>query len=281
MDTTQEITEIRWFTKDHAFLSNFFGAKMRVNGVVFQTLEQAYHYFKTTDAEDRAKILACTTPKAAKNAGRTVKLRCSKEEWDGHVARELMEALLRQKFKQYTALMDKLVQTYPSKLIEGNTWHDNRWGTCYCNREECQGKNGKNWLGELLMKIREEEWQARQQAALQVNESIEGQPPIAVGQDDPVAAAPAAEIAVEEPPAQTAPAIEPVSTGGKPKAKKTSRKKKSPEPVVVSEMGSAAPAEQADPVVNTPFPIILVDDQADPFAEPSITDNGDEGDPFA
>ena len=38
-------------------------------------------------------------------------------------------------------------------LIEGNTWHDNYWGDCSCNR--CKSKSGENMLGILLMELRD------------------------------------------------------------------------------------------------------------------------------
>ena len=43
--------------------------------------------------------------------------------------------------------------TGDAELIEGNTWHDNYWGVCSCSK--CNGR-GKNRLGKLLMKVREE-----------------------------------------------------------------------------------------------------------------------------
>jgi predicted NAD-dependent protein-ADP-ribosyltransferase YbiA (DUF1768 family) len=43
-------------------------------------------------------------------------------------------------------------------MIEGNWWHDNFWGDCYCNNKsgkhpECL-KPGLNKLGLLLMNLR-------------------------------------------------------------------------------------------------------------------------------
>lgn len=50
-------------------------------------------------------------------------------------------------------LKKKLLETGDAELIEGNYWHDNTWGQCYCPR--CKNKIGENHLGKLLMKIRE------------------------------------------------------------------------------------------------------------------------------
>ena len=45
-------------------------------------------------------------------------------------------------------LKEKLLATGDKILIEGNTWNDDFWGKC--------SDNGKNNLGIILMKIREE-----------------------------------------------------------------------------------------------------------------------------
>jgi predicted NAD-dependent protein-ADP-ribosyltransferase YbiA (DUF1768 family) len=67
-----------------------------------------------------------------------------------------MEVLLREKFSRGTRYRDLLDQTKGEEIIEGNAWHDNFWGNCSCKkRPEC-GKEGKNHLGMLLMKIRDE-----------------------------------------------------------------------------------------------------------------------------
>lgn len=67
-----------------------------------------------------------------------------------------MECLLREKFSRGTRYRDLLDQTKGEQIIEGNIWHDNFWGNCSCNkRPECV-KEGKNHLGMLLMKIRDE-----------------------------------------------------------------------------------------------------------------------------
>jgi predicted NAD-dependent protein-ADP-ribosyltransferase YbiA (DUF1768 family) len=74
--------------------------------------------------------------------GKTIILR---PDWND-VKLKIMENLLRQKFKKGSELGDKLVETFPKILIEGNTWNDTFWGIC--------NSVGKNHLGKLLMKIR-------------------------------------------------------------------------------------------------------------------------------
>lgn len=49
--------------------------------------------------------------------------------------------------------VSKLLATGGQELIEGNRWHDTFWGRCVCER--CKG-TGQNWLGRLIMQVREE-----------------------------------------------------------------------------------------------------------------------------
>ena len=59
-----------------------------------------------------------------------------------------MELCLKKKFTEHLDLQERLLATGDAILIEGNTWNDTYWGVC--------NGVGKNTLGQLLMKIREE-----------------------------------------------------------------------------------------------------------------------------
>jgi predicted NAD-dependent protein-ADP-ribosyltransferase YbiA (DUF1768 family) len=63
-----------------------------------------------------------------------------------------MKDILTAKFT-VPELREKLKATGDATLIEGNHWHDNRWGKCTCER--CQNKDGQNWLGKILMEVRD------------------------------------------------------------------------------------------------------------------------------
>jgi hypothetical protein len=52
------------------------------------------------------------------------------------------------KFSCNPHLLDKLLKTEGTYLEEGNWWGDEYWGTV-------EGK-GQNWLGKILMKVRDE-----------------------------------------------------------------------------------------------------------------------------
>lgn len=102
--------------------------------------------------EKRKQIMTLTAGEA-KKFGRKMEIRT---DWTDELRLQIMESLLRQKFsKTNIDLMILLIETYPLKLVEGNNWHDNFFGSCTCKKETCRD-TGKNNLGKLLEKIRDE-----------------------------------------------------------------------------------------------------------------------------
>ncbi|MBR3247112.1 MAG: NADAR family protein [Clostridiales bacterium] len=71
--------------------------------------------------------------------------------WD-EICYEIMKNILIAKFS-VPELKDKLKATGDAVLIEGNNHHDNRWGNCICDRSK--NKEGQNWLGKILMEVRD------------------------------------------------------------------------------------------------------------------------------
>jgi len=137
------------FTGEYDFLSNFHPSPVTYEGVVYPTVEHAYQAAKTEDPAERKRIAAARYPGQAKKLGRTVTMR---KGWDHHKADVMLE-LMRQKFED-PDLREQLLATGTQKLVEGNYWHDNEWGSCGCGK--CKDKKGKNLLGRLLMRLRDE-----------------------------------------------------------------------------------------------------------------------------
>lgn len=137
------MSKIEHFDGEYRFLSNFWPAKVVLDGMEYATTEHAYQAAKTLDMNVRKEIQAAKYPNKAKKLGQKVALR---EDWEG-VKLSVMEDLLRQKF-QDPELKKALLDTGDAELIEGNFWHDTFWGVC--------DNKGKNQLGRLLMKIRSE-----------------------------------------------------------------------------------------------------------------------------
>lgn len=140
---------INRFDKEYSFLSNFYSSPIQDGYFNYPTVEHYYQTAKTLDLAVRGEITAADTPGQAKELGRKVLLR---EDWEDVKDTVMLEAL-RLKFSDLI-LREKLLATGDEELVEGNWWHDNYWGICYC--EQCVNKAAKNRLGELLMQLREE-----------------------------------------------------------------------------------------------------------------------------
>lgn len=67
---------------------------------------------------------------------------------------ELMFILCSLKFMPGSAEREVLDSTKGVELVHCNTWHDNFWGDCICER--CKSITGRNELGKILMRIRDE-----------------------------------------------------------------------------------------------------------------------------
>ena len=138
------------FDGKYAFLSNFFYAPFVYDGIIYPTNEHFFQAMKTLDQEKRKQIAEAKTPGAAKRMGRQVQLR---EDWE-QVKYTAMRVGVERKFDAHPGLAKKLIATGDAILIEGNSWHDNTWGSCFCPK--CAAIAGNNWLGEILMERRKE-----------------------------------------------------------------------------------------------------------------------------
>ena len=140
------MSRITEFKNEHRFLSNFWFVDVVLEGKVYSTTEHAYQAAKTTSASEREKIRWMDKPGEVKKISRHIKLR---EDWE-EIKLLIMEDLNSQKFSK-EPLKSKLLATGNKELIEGNWWHDNFWGSCFCDKCRFQGRNE---LGKILMKIR-------------------------------------------------------------------------------------------------------------------------------
>lgn len=148
--------EIRNFTDDYDFLSNFYPSPIttlewdganHVHDVTYPTVEHLFQAYKTEDRAARQRIRAAATPGDAKKLGRAAPLR---DDWETTKYR-FMEHAVREKFSQHPNLAECLTATGDALLVEGNWWHDQVWGDCVCPRHSTPGKNA---LGIILMRVR-------------------------------------------------------------------------------------------------------------------------------
>lgn len=137
---------INGFTGQYEFLSNFYMYPIVWKGYILPSAEHAYQSEKTTDELERLAICKSFHPSEAKRLGSPRKLKHLKPRWDS-LKDDVMLEVLRAKFSE-PELKEMLLQTGDQKLIEANWWGDIYWGV--------SSGYGKNRLGELLMKVREE-----------------------------------------------------------------------------------------------------------------------------
>ncbi|MCK9267234.1 MAG: NADAR family protein [Alkaliphilus sp.] len=141
---------INSFKGEYHWLSNFSPFSFKdENGKEWKTVEHYYQAHKTLDNNERNKIWMAKDPKEAKKLGRNVKIR---DDWEIDGKLICMIKAVNYKFEQNRNLIYRLINTGDSILIEGNRWHDNFWGNCYC--QKCKSIQGQNKLGKILMLIR-------------------------------------------------------------------------------------------------------------------------------
>lgn len=131
------------FHGEHRFLSNFFPARVELEGLFFATVEHAYQAAKSDNLTYRKQIQLIELPSYARMLGKKVLVRPGWESEKVAVMREL----LTKKFA-YEALRDLLLATGDAILVERNYWGDTFWGVT--------AGEGLNTLGQLLMEVRDE-----------------------------------------------------------------------------------------------------------------------------
>lgn len=139
------------FRGKYAFLGNFHPQPpIPYLDRIWATSEHAYQADKSIDVADWDLIAACETPGQAKRVGQTINIT---DDWEKGRKLTSMLNVLRIKFA-IPKYEEKLLATGLEVLVEGNWWHDNFFGKCTC--DACKDKEQLNWLGRLLMQVREE-----------------------------------------------------------------------------------------------------------------------------
>lgn len=145
--------EIRGFFGDYRFLSNFWPARVFLDGVEYSCVENAYQAAKFGTA-DRKFFLTCTPYEAVKYVRANWKEDVS---WHSRKIR-VMYDLLNHKFDRNInpELYTKLQSTGNKYLEETNWWGDGFWGV-HRNSVYEEGI-GENHLGTLLQLVRIKSW---------------------------------------------------------------------------------------------------------------------------
>ncbi len=135
---------IKEFKGDNAFLSNFFPTEVEFEGMIFPSSEAAFQAAKTKNINKR-KPFQFMFPGEAKKQSRLLSIR---DDWE-EIKIDVMTTIVTDKFNRNITLKNKLIATGDALLIEGNGWKDFFWGV------DLTSGFGKNWLGLILMKVRD------------------------------------------------------------------------------------------------------------------------------
>lgn len=138
---------IKEFRDQYFFLSNFYTHEFTYDGRTYQNAEAAFQSMKAPKS-DRGKY-SNVQPNVAKRMGRKENL---PQDWATR-SEDVMLEIVRTKFSD-PMMAKRLLDTGTQALIEGNNWHDNKWGDCTCPK--CRNNPGSNKLGMILMQIRDE-----------------------------------------------------------------------------------------------------------------------------
>ena len=150
---THSETEIKGFFGPYRFLSNFWPAKVFLDGDEFPSVENAYQSAKY-NKDQRVYFKTCSSEEAVDFVVANPIGRYSLKEWTG-MKLEIMKKLLIQKFDKTlnSENYQKLLETGTKHLEEVNYWGDTFWGVHKTDSSE--PGVGENNLGRLLMEIRE------------------------------------------------------------------------------------------------------------------------------
>ena len=126
--------------------SNFAPYPVKLNGKEWPTSEHYFQAQKFAGTEYEEEIRLIEFPMVAARMGRTRSLPL-REDWE-QVKDDVMYEVVKAKFTQHLNLRSLLLSTDDAKLIE-HTKNDNYWA-------DGGDGSGKNMLGKILMRVREE-----------------------------------------------------------------------------------------------------------------------------
>ena len=125
---------------------NFARYPIAIDGQEWPTSEHYFQAQKFLDSERRERIRHTPSPMIAARLGRDRKARL-RTDWE-HVKLDIMRKAVRAKFAQHRDIRDVLLGTGTATIVE-HTTNDRFWG-------DGGDGTGENWLGRILMEVREE-----------------------------------------------------------------------------------------------------------------------------
>jgi len=135
--------ELRFNGETHP-LSNFYPAKINVDGKIYKTAEHYYQSEKATNTMDKSRVMQAESPSNARRIGKQIKKRADFDE----IKDIIMYKGVKAKFTQNVEVKAYLLATGDRYLIEDASFSP-YWGTGYNDM-------GENKMGKMLMQIRDE-----------------------------------------------------------------------------------------------------------------------------
>ncbi len=129
--------------------SNFSRHPFEVDGVKYKTSEHYFQAMKFPKGPHRDEVLEASKPMEAAIIGRD-RSRPLRPDWE-EVKLDMMREALRYKFAAYPELKKLLLSTGDRLLVEASPM-DDFWGI----KDTKLPGNGHNWLGKLLMELRDD-----------------------------------------------------------------------------------------------------------------------------
>lgn len=150
VEDLNEVTEdIKGFTGDYRWLSNFWSADILFEGITFPSTEHAYVFAKllpeVQSNEAVVKQLIAKSPSQVKRFGRSVPIR---EDFDDIKVSVMTEITAAKYSAANPELVENLLATGNAYIEETNSWEDTFWGV------SMEGV-GLNNLGKIIMARRD------------------------------------------------------------------------------------------------------------------------------
>ncbi len=137
--------KIPYYENSYFALHNFSAHSILYKGVVYPSVEHAYHAYKFEDDKTKEEIRSAGSPFIAYKLGQKYKS-SRKNNWD-EIKVGILEEIIFEKVKQHEEVKNVLLATKNEEIVEENP-NDDFWGS---------GKegNGQNNTGKILMRIRD------------------------------------------------------------------------------------------------------------------------------
>ncbi len=142
------MTPVYFYTTNGEFgaFSNFSPHGFELDSEYWPTVEHYFQAQKFAGTRHCRDVRRAPTPKEAKAIGRD-RNRPLRSDWE-EVKDDVMYRAVRKKFETHDALRDLLLSTGSREIVEASPF-DYYWG---CGKDG----SGKNRLGDLLMRVRDE-----------------------------------------------------------------------------------------------------------------------------